>query len=264
MIKRLLVAAMSAPLLVFGSWSAQAAPQVLGLVATLEPVQLQCDRGVCSAELSTICLQQRRASPSKGQRYLIHDPDAMTAAGETADGARVALSLDDGFTVQSLRGHSAIRISAPAHLLRRLGLDRIEISVDRNVALVPEPVPGDRRPQTEADIRLASGPLLEMAGAVLAERKERVDAAQLTARMANSLPRLGRADDAARDGVWQAAIGERADQSTAAEMARQAYDRCHSLTRAGSTSLRNCLGTAHDIFIGRANTEYWDRTGAGS
>jgi len=263
-IKRLLAAAMSAPLLVIGSWSAQAAPQVLGLVATLEPVQLQCDRGVCSAELSTICLQQRRASPAKGQRYLIHDPDAMTAAGMTADGVQVALSVDDVIQVESLRGHSAIRVSAPAHLLKRLGLDSIEISVDRNVALVPEPVPGDNRPQTEADIGLAAGPFLDIAADVLAERKERVDAAQLTARMANSLPRLGRADDAARDGVWQAAIGARADQGAAAEMARQAYDRCHALTRAGSTSLRNCLGTAHDIFMGRVNTEYWDRSGAGS
>ncbi len=264
MIKRLLAATMSAPLLVFGSWSAHAAPQVLGLVATLEPVQLQCDRGVCSAELGTICLQKHRASPAKGQRYLIHDPDAMTAAGETPDGAQVALSVDDGFTVESLRGHSAIRISAPAHLMRSLGLDSIAISVERNVALVPEPVPGDRRPQTEADIQLAAGPLLEIAGDVLAQRQERVDAARLTARMANSLPRLGRAGDAARDGVWQAAIGERTGQGAATEMARQAYDRCHALTRAGSTSLRNCLGTAHDIFIGRVNTEYWDRAGAGS
>ncbi len=264
MLKRFLAAAMSAPLLVIGSWSAQAAPQVLGLVATLEPVQLQCDRGVCSAELSTICLQQRRASPAKGQRYLIHDPGAITAAGKTVDGAQIVLSLEDGFTVQSVRGHSAIRVSAPAHLLKKLGLDGIEISVDRNVALVPEPVPGDRRPQTEADIQLAAGPLLDIAGDVLAERHDRVKAAQLTARMANSLPRLGRAEEAARDGVWQTAVGAHADQGPSAKMARQAYDRCHALTRAGSTSLRNCLGTAHDIFMGRVNTEYWDRSGAGS
>jgi len=263
-IKRLSAAILSAPLLVMGSLSAQAPPQVLGLVATLEPIELQCDRSVCSADLSTICLQQHRASPAKGKRYLIHDPDAMTAVGETVEGRRVALSIDERFTVRSLRGHSAIRISAPAHLLRSLGVKRIALSVDRHVALVPEPVPGDPRPQTDADIQIASGPLLAMAGNVLAERKERIDAAQLTARMANSLPPLGRASDAARDAVWDDAIGERTGQGAAVEMVRDAYQRCHALTRAGSTSLRNCLGSAHDIFMGRVNTEYWDRSGAGS
>ena len=85
MIKGLSAAVISAPLLVLGSLSAQAAPQVLGLVATAEPVQMQCVRGTCSADLTTVCLQQRRASPAKGQRYLIHDADAMTAVGRTAE-----------------------------------------------------------------------------------------------------------------------------------------------------------------------------------
>ncbi len=264
MLKRLSAAIVSAPLLLLGAWSAHAAPQVLGLVATLGPVELQCDRGVCSAEFSTVCLQQRRASPAKGQRYLIHDPDSMTAVGRTADGTQVAVAVEETLTFESLRGHSAVRVSAPAHLLRKLGLEKIEISVERHVALVPEAMPGDRRPQTDADIALATGPLLDLAGEVLAERGERVEAARVAARLANALPERGRASDDARARVWQDTVGADEAKGAAAALVRQSFDRCEALTRVGSTTLRNCLGTAHDILIGRVNTEYWDRSGAGS
>lgn len=264
MIRHLTAIIFSAPLVVFGAWSAQAAPQVLGLVATAAPVDLQCDRVECSAEFTTICLQQRRASPAKGQRYLIHDLDAMTAMGVTESGERVRVALDERFTIVARRGHSAIRVSAPAKVLRQMGLEKIAITVEENVALVPEATAGDKNPLTPEDIEIAAGPLLQLAGEVLEGRGEKVEAARMAARLVNALPLRGRASDEVRDGVWQATFGTAAAEGEAAEMARQSFDLCHRLTRAGRTTLRDCMGTAHDILIGRVNNEYWDKAGAGS
>ena len=47
----------------------QAAPQILGLAATAAPLPLQCADGVCSVEVSGICLQKHRPAPDAGTAY---------------------------------------------------------------------------------------------------------------------------------------------------------------------------------------------------
>jgi len=43
--------------------TAQAAPQVLGLQASLQPTPMICTDKGCRADLSAFCLQQQRADP---------------------------------------------------------------------------------------------------------------------------------------------------------------------------------------------------------
>ena len=46
--------------------TAQAAPQVLGLQASLQPTPMICTDKGCRADLSAFCLQQQRADPTPG------------------------------------------------------------------------------------------------------------------------------------------------------------------------------------------------------
>ena len=56
----LFVAIVLAPLTV-GTMNANAAPQMLGVVASAEPMPLRCEGGVCSIELSSFCLEKERS-----------------------------------------------------------------------------------------------------------------------------------------------------------------------------------------------------------
>jgi hypothetical protein len=49
--------------------AAQAAPQPLGLVTTIEPAPLVCDKGKCSVVLAAFCLQEERLPPGPGDEY---------------------------------------------------------------------------------------------------------------------------------------------------------------------------------------------------
>mgnify|MGYP006242207345 CR=1 FL=1 len=41
----------------------EAAPQILGLVASLEATPMTCENGTCFAEFLTFCLQEQRETP---------------------------------------------------------------------------------------------------------------------------------------------------------------------------------------------------------
>ena len=57
-------------ILVFaGTHGTRAAPQLLGLVSTGSPVDLNCSGGTCSAEFSAFCLQPKRSLPTQGTAY---------------------------------------------------------------------------------------------------------------------------------------------------------------------------------------------------
>ncbi len=49
-----------------GASQAAAAPQILAVIASVEPVTLQCERGECGAEFTVYCIEQRRSSPEPG------------------------------------------------------------------------------------------------------------------------------------------------------------------------------------------------------
>ena len=49
--------------------SAEAAPQALGIVASLEPTKMTCDAAGCRAEVTAFCLQQARDNPPAKMTY---------------------------------------------------------------------------------------------------------------------------------------------------------------------------------------------------
>ena len=100
----------------------QAAPQMMGLVASNTPQPLQCQRGHCFAEFTAFCLQPERASPVKGTAYRMHDGSRLTAVATTKDGRQITLDAGRHLQIKAERSHVAVRIGMPVREMARLGL----------------------------------------------------------------------------------------------------------------------------------------------
>ena len=246
---------------------ANAAYQVLALVASNDIVPLDCRGGDCTAEFSTLCLQPTRGSPPRGVRYRVVGGDGITIVATTTDGRRVELAGNDHLQVVALRSHIAVRISLPVDKLEALGLKTVALRVGANVSLVPEPIIGDANPQTAWDIEVATGPLRRLATRMAEEARDTVMAARMTNDLINRLPARGRLEPAARESLWREVTrkwSQTADTDAARERARGAYARCIDTALAQYFTLRQCMGSMHDSFLGELNNAYWDALKVGS
>ncbi len=263
----LLRAATLAPAVIVGGlamgstpgWAA--APQVLAVIATAEPMQLRCDHRDCSAEFTSYCLQKARRSPEKGTPYFLHDTQSVSLEGITADGRTVRLPLDE-LQIESERYHAAVRMRVPRDFLATYQIASLQISIAEKATLIPEPVAGERSPISEDEIAMATGPLRDVGAAIVEAGDERLGAARTTSLVINALPRTGRADEATRQSVW-ADAAPRPD-APGYDLAQKGFQRCQSITIAGMMSLRQCLGSLHDAFVSKLNKEYWKAVDFGS
>ncbi len=247
---------------------AGAAYQIIGLIASAEAVPLTCSRGACSAEFSSFCLQPNRASPPRGARYHAIGGTGITIVGTTVDGRTLPMTRADDLRITAQRGHNAVRISVSVATLRALGLKSVAIDVGEGVSLVPEPIVGDPNPQTEVDIAIATGPLRVLGSQIVDHGGDTTMAARLTNDLINALPEGGRVGPDVRDGLWDDATRARLQPAItpgARELARGAYEHCRADLASGSIfTMRQCLGSRHDRFLGELNNEYWDRLKVGS
>jgi len=248
------------------SAGAEAAPQVLAVVATYQPVELTCAHGQCSAELTAICLQPDRASPAAGKRYVLADAGGLRIVGVTRNGSRRALAFTGLATVTAFRGHNAVKVSIPGRRLNALGIRRAYVEVGQKVSVIPTPTIGDPRPQTPGDLALATGPLRAVADRLVDRGGAATDTARIARVMLNALPARGRAREAARRAAWQKARLSEAGRRTpgALNQARAAFEKCHDAASTGVLTLRSCLGSRHDSLIGGQNNTYWNALKAGS
>ena len=157
-----------AALITLGSGGTQAAPQALALVATDGKVGLTCGARECSAEVTSFCLDAGRFSPPRGTEYRIAGGGQIRLIGTTQDGHAVVLDARSHLRFESARRHLAVRVSVDRAVLAALGVERIEIEIAENVALLPAPQPGDpacpasRRERSRPDF-----PLLRRSGGEL-------------------------------------------------------------------------------------------------
>ncbi len=258
--------AIALPMAMASLAAANAAPQILGVVASAQPTTLYCADGECTAQLTSICLTERRASPSTGTPYLAYNPQVIKITGYRPDGAKISLDVADALRFSSARGHLAVWVSLPEAVLQQYALASVSITIEDGLSLVPEPRPGDPNPLTQADIALATGPLRTAATQIVDQAGAPVLAAQLTTLLINALPARGRATEAERAAVWDRTIASLGtiENSQGLALVSQAHAQCQTTTRVGYTSLRQCLGSVHDGFMGRLNKKYWDAVKTGS
>jgi hypothetical protein len=245
---------------------ALAAPQILAVAATDMKTPVTCDGGECTAELTTICLQEHRGSPSVGTAYYVHGDTPLTLTGTTPAGQEISLAHLD-MKITAARGHNAIRVAFRETELDKYGPLALQISVPENISVVPVPIAYDLKPQSEDDIALATGPLRVLASSMVDKDTGKRAAAELVNQAINRLPWRGRASDASR-AVVKAAYSEVVRNSGFSSDAKASADavveQCYDRTAAGSLSFRGCLGSWHDRLIGKLNTDYWNAAGAGS
>jgi len=239
---------------------AHAAPQIIAAVPTGGDVELICAEGTCSAEFSTICLQQSRTKPSPLTPYILHGPDqdAMIVTGHSKDNKTASLA-PGVLRFVSLRGHSAFRVSAPEKLLKSQGLARMTVKIDRLAMLLPVPEEGDTDPQTAADKEKAFHEIKSKGGYWTEMDPDNLAMARVTNRIINLLPAKGSVTTAAGEALWrQAAAPERELSKESLAINRSYFDYCreNGLTP-GGFAMRRCLGDAHDWFMKDLNVNYW-------
>jgi hypothetical protein len=255
----------AAPLLLSGA--AQAEPQMLGVIQTASAVPLHCDGGDCRAELTSICLHQARATPTRGYPYSAFNPDAISVEGTRADGTPVRLNAAEVLLFAAGRGFTTVQVSLRDGVAEREGFANVSVRVERPLTLVPdaEVRPHDDNPLTEADVEIGAGPLRTTAEAVVDADVDTMHASQVLARMIDVLPGRGRAGTAQRAELWDTAAAPHTEvySRTGVHRARTAYNRCYRVTRIGDKTLRGCLAEAHDEFVRDLNVKYWDTVKAG-
>lgn len=252
---------------------AQAAPQVLGLVADNGfPTPLACDGFECSAQFSSFCLQEARSSPATGTAYIPAPGGEVSLVATAPDGRSLRLPAS-AMRIATAIGFTSVTMSLPesrrAEIAARLGTAPTEVilavEVGVGVSLIPEPVAGDPDPQTEAEIALATGPLRSAGERLFDERSEQADAARLTTLLINSLPGRGRETAEDRDGLFDEvaalpAVGALSPEGV--QRARGVYAECRiSVESSSMFSMRECLRLRHADLMVRSNRKFWDETG---
>lgn len=263
------------------SGSAQAAPQILGLVASNGPIPLKCNTFYCAADFTTFCLQQERKGPSRNQVYHAHNGgEGIRVLGVKPSGEVAEIANGSALEIIAPRGQTVVNMSFPKRLLDKHGVVRVAIDIGANVSLLPEEKPNDYNRQTEQDIAIATGPLRELGTRVVDQNKAKVAAADVLNRVVTLLPPGNRAASTrVRNSVWdKVAVTLPSDDvyRSAISTAKRTFDNCHvhtegsaytrstSVTGRNSLSLRDCLTVGHDALISPLNKTYWDAVKFGS
>lgn len=246
--------------------AAQAAPQILALISTNEPVPLDCRDGQCTAMLTAICLQKDRVPPAPETAY---EPIGITQnlklIATSADGRTRDLSAKGEMTIVSQRNFLSVRVTVPQEALTRLGATALAVSVGTGVSLLPAPIPNDPNPQTEKEIAHTTDTLRNEAAWLDDPNDAYSSQARIASRVLSMLPATGTVESAeARRAFDQVA---RANQGKPGMKEFGAlYKKCED-TQGWSIygrNMRECVESWHDSLMMERNVEYWERTGAGS
>ena len=241
---------------------ASAAPQMLGLVASNTPVELNCAGDTCIGQFTAFCLEQDREVPKAGTAYLPVDTAPMTVVLTTGTGRQIELPAGDILRYSAGRGYSNVFVSLDRSAFAAHKPVKVALHIGRDMSLVPAAVAGDARPHTSKDIARAAGPLRQIGSRVVDQGGPTSDAARLMNRMLNALPRSGRMSSEDRATAWERTLGTKSGSGKAAlgyKAALGQYEFCQQKVAQGRVfSLRSCIESQHDSLMTGLNRKYWD------
>jgi hypothetical protein len=243
---------------------AQAAPQILGLIASIEPVPMTCVGGICTAELSAVCLQQHRPTPPTGTVYrpAKRSHITLTVTGPSGVNHRLPVAATLSFT--SLRQFSAVKVSLPEATVRRLGDGAAWLSVGPMASIIPVAIAGDPNPQSASEIARYTGPLRALVERAFERDSDHVNATRILNQMVNRLPKNSSAGIEKVAALWQQAVGKDVTDETQKYL-KHAVEDCRETLRTGVMSdLRSCLSYHHDYLSGENTTNGWRAMNPGS
>lgn len=244
---------------------AQAAPQPLGLVQTIEPAPLTCDaKGRCTAVLATFCLQQSRLPPGPGDQYVVAPGTELRLTVTRAGGASETLDGGAMLNFVSYVGFSSITVEIDR---ARLAGDMTEavVEVGPLATLLPVARPIDDKPLTTDEIALATGAWRKQAEELFDKPNPRSDANRLITRAIGVLPEgYGEDSAAGHEAAWTAALASpgRGFTEGGVALGRKMFAACkNTVAQSIKWPLRKCLENRLDEQQREINQEYWDQQG---
>ncbi len=157
-------------------------------------------------------------------------------------------------------------VSVPVEELAILGAVSAAVEIGEGVALVPESVAGDHRPQTDADVAIAAG-VLRTAGTRIVDRNDAATTARTLNRIVNVLSPDAHASVTPRDSLWHDTVERYEEDLDAPGLSRAArdYESCQArVMRDTDAGFRWCLQLRHDALIIELNSDYWESLRTGS
>lgn len=243
---------------------AQAAPQILGLIASAEPVPMTCVDGTCTAELSSFCLQQHRDTPNTGTLYRPARGTHVTLTVTGPDGVNRRLPVEAALSFASLRQYTAVRVSLPEKMVRQLGDGAATLSVGPMASIIPVAIEDDPKPLSLREIARYTGPLRAAAEGAIERDSSRVQAMRILNQMINRLPEYSSAGIEKMGALWKQTVGRDVSAGTQKYMKRAVIN-CRETLRTGMLpSLRSCLGYQHDYLSGESTNNVWRAMKPGS
>jgi len=249
-----------------------AAPQVLGVMSSAEPVPMTCEDGQCGVELSAFCLEQGRVGPKDGTAYRAVDPVGLTLVATREDGSITRAPASPYLSFQTSRGYTAVRATASDTLLSKLGARALSLAVGPDLVLAPIAEADDPQPLTDVEISEATHTYRAIAADMFDDgNRPQVVTAVVLNRLINALPRAASPrtiDLASRDGLWGQVIGgvPRLDDADIGKaQAALVFESCRrGATYVQGLTVRRCLEASHDALMSTMNSELWQVLGAGS
>ena len=223
-----------------------------------------CEFGLCTAELSTFCLQPDYDNPIRGSSYSVFSGEGargeMVLVGFAADGSESTVPAAS-YEITALRGHLAVRVSILEKDLTRAALAKPIARIEGSVVLAPEGA------EPNLAVRLAG--LTPIAEGIVAGHGDLVGAARVTRDLIDLMPVKGPTTQADHNAAWEKvmrghAVGGDSDFSDGAyRRARWGFETCNEFNKF-SNAMRYCLGKIHDTIMQDINTEFWDALDYGS
>ncbi|MFM9844198.1 MAG: hypothetical protein ACKVOI_14630 [Dongiaceae bacterium] len=240
---------------------AGAAPQVLGMMASSDPIPFTCNDRECYALVGSFCLQRDRDVPGFGQPYEPNFRDRLTLSFTGAAGGINRISAGDiALRIHSHATYTMVRVSLPRSELERLNATAAALQIEPGISLIPLALAGDPDPQTPEEIALAAGPMRIAASRFLDGPSVNADTARLVAALVNGLPESRTIHDDYL-GAWDRVVTESVRQRTDPEVLERAEDSFRACARYYGGSLRQCLLSRHQQMMIPENREFWEDTG---
>ena len=265
---RILFAATIAALALSAS-RAEAAPQILGLVASNGlPIPMRCQGSDCTALLASFCLQEARDAPEDGQAYLPGPHGGLSLIVTRASGQRLRLAANELVSLTLYSEMSTVKASLSLTKLAASGVslgagDTVSVAVEGDTVILPVPVVGDPDPQTPEEVALATGPLRQLAGETFdTTGAGDADSTRLLGLLINAMPAGDNPDPIALDGLLHQVLASvepgRFDAATLVETG-QVVQNCQNFpSRLGQAY---CLESRQNGLLATMNQDYWEAAG---
>ena len=231
---------------------------------TGKPVELVCRGSVCSAELSTICLQPSRSVPLLGTPYLIHSKHAaaVTLHGHAA-GRRTSSLPSFLIKATSKRGQTAVTFHVPRKILEKRGLQSVSISIGRMVALIPLATKNGTAIQSQREVAVATAGLRQIGESWRTTNSDNLTIARITSRIRNALVGAVSPSPKTINQLLQVALErEKTIPEQVLQSSRGLVAVCQR--RALISIVSQCLADYHDQIMLGVNSKYWSTLKSGS